>query len=423
MADITVPLGHGMMGGAWKAVRVVDPLEVHGWVLLSDTLPIVFASLDWCELRNEGYHDWQAALARAAMTTPDRVMLTTVHQHDAPVVDPGAERLLRARRLEGSVCDPAFHQLVLERVAAAVRRSLSDPIEVTHLGHGQAQVERVASNRRYLMPDGGVRFDRTSATRNAFAIEAGEGVIDPILRTLSFWSGDVPLSTTSFYAVHPMSYYGQGEVSADFPGIARRLRETQLPGCQQIYASGASGNVTAGKYNSGARENRAVLAGRLADAMSRAWDTTRRVPISAPGFRSSAVTLPVRDSAGFDAESLEGQLRPGVAPFKQCLAAMGLSWRERVATGRPIAVPCLDFGEAALVVLPGESYVEFQLLAQSLRPEAMVCVAGYGDGATGYVPTERHREEGDANLADWCWVGPGSERNLTEALRAVLRPR
>ena len=35
-------------------------------------------------------------------------------------------------------------------------------------------------------------------------------------------SGKRPVLAWSCYAVHPMSYYGQGEVSADFPGLARR---------------------------------------------------------------------------------------------------------------------------------------------------------------------------------------------------------
>ncbi len=227
---------------------------------------------------------------------------------------------------------------------------------------------------------------------------------------------------TSFYAVHPMSYYGQGEVSADFPGLARRARERAVPGCGQIYVSGASGNVTAGKYNTGARENRATLAARLEVAMAAAWHATRRVPISSLAFRTVEARFPLRETTGFSEAELRAQLQPGMPPFKQCLAAMGLSWRDRVASGLPVRVPCLDLGAAALVVLPGESYVEFQRHAQSLGSGKAIFVAGYGEGATGYVPTERHREEADTNLVDWCWVGPGSERVLKDALEAVLLP-
>ena len=87
----------------------------------------------------------------------------------------------------------------------------------------------MASNRRYLMPNGAVRFDRTSSTRDPIARDAPENLVDPWLKTLSFWDGDTPLAAVSAYAVHPMSYYGQGDVSADFPGLARRRRQLYRP--------------------------------------------------------------------------------------------------------------------------------------------------------------------------------------------------
>jgi len=410
-----------MMGGAWLSKTVADPLEAHGFVLTGLDAPVVFVSMDWCELRNAAYRRWQEVLGRGAGTSPERVMISTIHQHDAPVADLGAEAILRERGLTGTVCDPAFHETAVQRVAASLREGLAGAQRVTHLGTGKAKVEKVASNRRYTLPDGQVRFDRTSATRNVFAIEAEEGVVDPWLRTLSFWNEERPLAAVSFYAVHPMSYYGQGEVSADFPGLARRSRERDLPGVASIYVSGCSGNVTAGKYNTGARENRLVLAERLRVGMARAWDETVRVKVKRGTFRSVPLVLEPRSSAGFTESDLMAKLVPSAKPFDQCLAAMGLSWRRRVSTGRPIEVSCLDLGDAVVLLLPGETYVEYQLRAQSLRPDDFVCVAGYGDGATGYVPTEKHWEEKDSNLGDWCWVAPGSEGRLMAAVGSALR--
>jgi hypothetical protein len=270
---------------------------------------------------------------------------------------------------------------------------------MTQIGLGQARVEGVASNRRYAMPDGAIRWDRTSATKNAYAIAADEGLIDPWLRALSFWDGGDPIAAVSFYAVHPMSYYGQGDISADFPGLARRMRQEEMPDVFQVYVSGASGNVTAGKHNTGARENRPVLAGRLKQAMVEAWRSTRRMPAHSCELRVAKLDLEPRASDGFRLEELERALTNEAKPFEQCLAAMG---------------------GAAIVLLPGESYIEYQLHAQSLRPNDFICVAGYGDGATGYVPTEAHWREGDTNLRDWCWVAPGSEPRMKAAIAQAL---
>jgi len=380
----------------------------------------VFLALDWCEIRNDALTRWQEVLAEAASTKPKRVMICAIHQHDAPVADLEAERILRANKAAATICDLDFHERAVQSVASALRECLKAAQTVTHIGAGQAKVERIASNRRYLMPDGSVRFDRTSSTRNSFAIEAAEGLIDPWLKTLSFWNEDKALAALSGYAVHPMSYYGSGEVSADFPGLARERRQRDVPGVKQIYFSGCSGNVTAGKYNNGDRENRAALADRLYQAMVAAWKNTKRYPLETAKFSSTPVRLEPRDGPGFTVEDLRKKLGTETKPFQQCLAALALSWRQRADAGHRIELPLLDLGVAQLLVLPGETYVEYQLAAQRARPESFVLVAGYGEGATGYIPTEKHFEEKDPNLGDWCWVAPGCERRLLACIRQAL---
>jgi len=419
-ADVTVPVGHGMMGGAWRATKVVDPLEARGVVLTGGGAPVVLVSVDWCEIRNDAYERWQTVLAAAAGTTRERVLVTSVHQHDAPVADLTAERLLRAAGRPGSVCDPEFHELAVRRVADAVRAGLKAARRFTHIGTGRARVEQVASNRRYVAPDGRVRFDRMSRTTNPAAVTAPEGTIDPWLRTLSFWYGDEPLAAVSTYAVHPMSHYGAGEVSADFPGLARRARQAALPSVFQIYCSGCSGNVVAGKYNSGTPEQRAVLAGRLERAMAAAWAATRRRPVERLDLRVEPVRLEPRGGLGFTVDDLDRRMRTEPKPFQQCLAALGLSWRRRADAGHRIDVPALDLGPAQFLLLPGEAYVEFQLAAEEARAAGFVVVAGYGECAPGYIPTERHIAEGDTNLTDWCWVAPGAESRLLDVIRRAL---
>ena len=67
-------------------------------------------------------------------------------------------------------------------------------------------------------------------------------------------------------------------------------------------------------------------------------------------------------------------------------AALCLAWLRRI--DRPIQLSCLDLGNALVVHLPGEPFVEYQLKAQQLRPDAFVCVAGYGDYGPMYIPTD-----------------------------------
>src|SRR6187431_1842005 len=87
-ADVTPPIGHPCMGGGIKPVeKIGDPLFAHGFVLMSDAKPIVVVSVDWCEIRNDAYERWRSVLAEAAKTDKERVLVTAIHQHDAPIAD------------------------------------------------------------------------------------------------------------------------------------------------------------------------------------------------------------------------------------------------------------------------------------------------------------------------------------------------
>jgi hypothetical protein len=156
--------------------------------------------------------------------------------------------------------------------------------------------------------------------------------------------------------------------------------------------------------------------------MAAAWAATRRFPLRQAGFRVVPLRFEPRGDAGFSKTELLQRLKSDPKPFGQCLAALGLSWRTRLESGQAVDLPVLDLGEAVLALLPGETYVEYQLLAQKLRADSFVMAIGYGESGTGYIPTSLQVAEHDGNLADWCWVSPAAEQVLTEGLKKALTP-
>ena len=436
--DVTIPLGHPCMGGGIApASKVVQPLLAKGLVLTGAEKPFVVVCFDWCEIRGSAFEDWRNGLAEECGTDPQRVLITSTHVHDAPVMDPEAEYLLheteksgawkklpapeaKARIQLASVCWPDFNRLCIQRARIAMKEALSKKRLVTHFGIGRAQVKEVASNRRYLTPEGKVLYNRMSRTADPVARQADAGDIDPWLRTLSFWEGDTPLCALHSYAVHPMSYYGAGEISIDFVGLARERMQEEHPTVHQMYASGCSGNVTAGKWNDGAPGTREALAGKIHTAMQEAWKETKKLPLEKAGFQLAKIPLGARNSIGFTEEALRHRLAHDPGPFARAEAAMGLAWYERVKAGHQIDLPMVDLGAAQLLLLPAESYVEFQLHAQELRPDSFVMVMGYGECGPVYIPIERAWQERDTNLLDWAWVPPGSEEIMKKAIREVM---
>lgn len=417
--DVTPPDGHPLCGGWIEPVRGVDdPLRALGVVLLGVGKPVVLCVVDWTGLRNEAFITWRKALAEAAHTTPEHVSLHCVHPHNAPFADVEAQKLIAMAGAPKSL-DLKYFDECVKKSAEAIKLALAKAVRFSHIGTGSAEVKEVASARRIVGPDGKVKFTRTSATANNAIRDEPEGLIDPKLRTLSFWDGEKPLAALSFYACHPMSYYGDGRVSADFCGLARQKRQDET-GVFQLYFNGCGGNVTAGKYNDGAKANRAVLRDRIYTAMAAAWKDSRRTQIKGWDWRFEAVKLPPRAEASFAlAESKKLLEDPRAPAARRNNAAYQIAWLKRINT--PIEVNCLDFDGSVLnLFLPGEPFVEFQLAAQKMRPDVVVNVAAYGDDGPGYIPTAKAYLEGGYEPTV-ALAGPDSEDILLKAMRKLLK--
>lgn len=422
--DATPPLGSPLSGGQRPPARtIVDPLSARGIVLLGAQKPIVLVAVDWIGIGNEGLEAWRTALAAAAGTTVDHVSVHTLHQHDAPGFDLTAERLLERRGLGGQLCNVVFGCQTIERAAHAVREAMRKPQKVTHLGLGRGRVAQVASNRRVLGPDGTVQYVRYSACQIPEARAAPEGVIDPYVRLISFWNGNRPVASLTYYATHPQSYYGRGGVSADFVGMARALREAALPETVHIHFNGASGNVTAGKYNDGSPEMRPVLAQRLAEGMKAAWDATVRTPIRARdiGWRVRPVSLPLSERLKDTAAPLKILDNPQAPLPERIRAARDLAWVERHSANSKTDLACLRLGDAYVLFMPGEPFVEYQLAAQEMRPERFVAMAAYADYGPGYIGTGIAYSQGGYETGPVSLTSPDVEEVLMNALRQLLR--
>lgn len=418
--DATPPLGSAM---AYDPVRRLDELTLRcrGIVLLGADKPIVLCAVDWIGIANEGHDAFRDALAEAAGTTRERVAVHTVHQHDAPGCDFTAERIIEELKSDDyGRFDGAFHRQVLQRAADAVRSGVAQAQPVTHYGWGVAEVQEIASNRRIPGPDGRIRATRYTATKDAALRAEPEGVIDPQVSLLSFWNGDVPLAVLSYYACHPQSYYRTGVPSPDFPGIARFIRGQSVPEALHVHFNGAGGNIGAGKYNDGSKENRMQLALRLAEGMRQAWQSTQRRPLSVGdvGWQSVPVRLPL--APHLNSEELVKAITTG--PARGYIAeADQLAWLKRHQAGQAIDITCLTAGTARVLHMPGELFVEYQLAAKAMRPDLNVAMAAYGEYGPGYIGTAVAYDEGGYETSPRASnVAPEAEQVLTAAMKKLL---
>jgi hypothetical protein len=418
--DVTPPIGSHMaytpVTNTWNL-----GLRGRGVVLLGTGEPIVLCAVDWIGIANESHDAFCNALAAAAGTTPSRVAVHTLHQHDAPDCDFSAERILKEAGMNTRQYEGTFQRQAISNLAAAVRTALSRAEPVTHLGLGESRIEKVASNRRVFMPDGKVRV-RYTACADPQLLAAPEGTVDPVVSQVSFWNGEKPLAVLSYYATHPQSYYGTGIPNPDFPGLARFQRDLAVPVALHVHFNGAGGNIGAGKYNDGAATNRMTLAQRVADGMRRAWENTKREPLEAGAVAWTVESIALPPSKHLSKDALETELRERNPELATRGDASRLAWLRRCESGHKVDVSCLKLGRARILHLPGEAFVEYQLAAKAQRPDLFVAVAAYGDYAPWYIGTAiAYKEGGYETEPRSSNVAPEVEAVLMGAIRKLLQ--
>lgn len=414
--DVTPPLGT-VIYSSYEPLTVVEhPLLAKGVILEENGTRYVLCAVDWCELLNSTHRMFREKLAAATETDISRVAVQTVHQHTAPYADGDAFGLLQAA--ENPPATPGMESLEgpADRVADAARRALAALAPYDGVGVGRAKVDRVASNRRVPIGEGKVGF-RASSCRDPKLVEAPEGEIDPYVKTVTFFSGDTPLLRMHYYATHPQSFYGDTRASYDFPGMARETLQ-EKEGVFQIYFTECAGDIAAGKYNDGTREAREGLYQRLLAGMEASAAATTRIPLEAIRWRTAPLLLTPRDDAGYGEAEMRAQLaNPAETPRRRYDAAYAIAFRERAH--EPFELSSLEMGGIHILHLPGEPMIPYQFYAQSLRPDAMVMVAGYGDCAPAYLCLERSFAEGGYEPSASLIV-PESESLIRAAIQRLM---
>jgi hypothetical protein len=419
--DVSPPVGHSLCGGLVQSARGKrDPLFARGLILDDGRTRVLLCAVDYCCLVGRAHRQVVRALARAAGISPACIALHTVHQHDAPYIHLDAEPLLKRHGI-GQI-DEAWWGATVKKIgqaAASVRRFQ----RVNAVGVGEARVAGCASNRRLIGRNGRVHAMRFSMTTDPALQAWPVGLIDPLLRSITLWSGRELVASLNYYACHPQSAYRRGLISADSIGEALRLTRQQFPAAFHLYFNGCGANITFGKFATKSPEaNIRLFGARIADGIARGIrhsETTCVAPHSLI-WRSRSVRLPVH------VRLARTQAERWLASPRQLLpvrvvAAWALEAASRRRRWGQVKVQSLRLGPAWIVHLPAEVFVEYQLYAQSLRPEEFVAVAAYGEGGMFYLPTaEAFREGGYEVDALSSYSSPATEPLLKAAIRCAL---
>lgn len=419
LADITPELTDRPCNGLiFPEVQSVEhPLQARGIILQTPERTFLLLSLDLVGISHGSCDFLLNGLSEAFQIPVEHIALHSVHQHTAPMLDLDVVRTANSLDKDFQEKHLLYHQKILESLIPAIQKAKTNLQPVDQISATTATVSQVAGNRRVRKPDGSIAV-RFSASKDPFLIEAPEGLIDPVLRTLTFLHNDTPVTQLHYYATHPQTYYGDGRVSWDLPGIARQQQEKES-GIFQIYFTGCAGNVTLGKYNRGDSESRAILVQRLLTAMreSSNWQASDalKIPVSADTpitWSVLPIPFPVRfdeDFAPEIAHQVAGNPKHPIATRNR--AAMSVHHHQWMEQKKFPLASKLQIGPLQMLHLPAEPFVEYQLLAQKLSaPGTFTTVAAYGNqcGPWYYGPDSIFEDNGGYEQT-WSISGPGQK--------------
>ena len=420
-ADITPPMGAPLVGGLNDPTSSVEhPIYAKGFVLRDADKTVAFVAFDYTGLCNRSYSEMKNTIAEAIGTDPDHVAVVSLHLHTAPGPDTDTQLVI------DQLNDPTMVQCtdlkdfesVKTKVARAAAASLEELQPVTAIGNAMYPVDRVASNRLMVSPLGGEAGTRWSRCVDEEYYAAPEGLIDGFLRSLTFYNDDQPLLTVHFYATHPQSFYGDGRITYDVPGIAREALEEET-GVFQIYCNGGGGNIAMGKYNRGTPEDRAALADRILHAMKMAKTKERKEPVSSFDWAVEKMIITQRTEPewqdDFNRARLVDKSKEG---WERLMGAMVLALNERLRNNPEFELNALAIGSARILTFPGEPFVEYQLAAQKFALPNIMYFSGYNDFALQYVPTKEAFSAGGYEPT-WSFT-PENEALFMQSIQNVL---
>ncbi len=417
--EVTPPIGHSLCGGLLPpATTCRDPLWARGLIIDDGVTRVVLCVIDFCAIDGRAHRQACEALAMGANTSASRVALHTVHQHDAPYVISEPESELQRHGI--GQLDQTWWNDVLRRLQDGTVNVHYR--EFTEIGIGSARVKKCASNRRMLDENGKVFTTRFSLCEDRKIKALPIGLIDPMLKSVTFWNESQLVASMNFYAVHPQSAHGRGTISADCIGEALRLTTERYPGAQHLYFTGCAGNITLGKYSTTDPElNIRRFGQRIADGISEAVEKSknRRSREKNLYWESRAINLPL--SIRISKKQARTILESGKANLPEKVGAAWALAAHNTSNWNCVAVQTLSFAEATVLFLPGEPFIEYQLHALKKHPRRFIAVAAYGDGKMFYVPTARAFSEGGYELMPTrCYTTCDAEDSLKNQIDGAL---
>jgi len=389
--DITPPPGIRLWGYSDRktpATGTLDPLFARVLVLEAGEKRVGLVTVDLGRAFGPASLEW---LREATRSQVSFLVVAASHTHSGPVVqDHYAD------------ATPAWESTALKKIADAVKQAAAHLV-AARIGVGYG-VAYIGHNRLRVNQNGTVEwFERNSTEVPTAPVDGTVSVL-----RVDAANGD-PIAILVNYACHAVVFGSDNlQYSADFPAALSETVQAAFGGkaiC--FFLQGAAGDIN--PYY-------AVTALTAGGVQARDW-TGQALGQEVARVAKDIHTEPHENpQLQFSEDRLKVRMRWNPVKWKEAMAAVFGPEASQTFPAKvpeevelPVATVLID-RTIALLFLPGEPFVEYQMAWRQRCPADHAFLVGYANGYNGYFPTLRSATLGGygaANPATWVEVGAG----------------
>ncbi|MBT5329897.1 MAG: hypothetical protein HOL51_27660 [Gemmatimonadetes bacterium] len=454
MVDITPPMEAHLCGDGTGQHRpahtVLESLYAKALVFDAGGQRVCMLALDLTVVGKPYTDQIRQTVAEALNTTPAAVIVCATQTHSAPslgtfMLDPNfpLEMGPDTQYIRGS--EDAYIDFVIpQAIAAAIQAGKN--LAPTQMGCGRGLLGDFSFNRR------GITRKGTIVMPKPFGVPKQplgpkdlcylEGPIDPEVGVLAFRGDSTMLGLLLHHTCHPVINFGKPEhyhaVSADWPGSWSAAMQTKLgTNCVPLVVNGCCGNINPWHpFDANFTPDHHRMGTALATMTNQIMASMTYTSEACIKFTSCSIPLSFRTIPPARSAAVETILSAHpYPPFRNDGSGVDPTWF-RAASTRSVELqqqrqPYFDYeiqvfriGDAALVALPGEPFVEGQLAIKLDSPAAFVQIAHMASHYVGYLPTReacnRDGHESNIDVTYWAKFAPGSLEQVVQKTREMI---
>lgn len=376
---------------------VHDELLAKALVIDNGDVRIAMVTCDLIAIPEPIANAVKARIQERCGISPECVMVNATHTHSGA----GVSNLLGVGEDEGYTTWLPLK--VADAVELAVKR-----MQPARAGFASVMEDRISFYRRWLMKDGTVRMN--PGLNNPDLVRP-MGEIDPELAMMYVEGVDgTPISVVASFSLHYVGTGSVGQVSADYFGQFFNLMRHYIGGnCVPILWNAASGQINNNDYSGEriwrdrghprARRMANVLAGHVLTEIQ-LMDLNEELALEAVTgtleFSRKVITETDLDIAeqilagGYEYEEGPFSWVVGQPVRKDRVGVYARQCQRLAALPEQMTAPvqAIRLGDAAILALPGEIFVETGLRIKAQTSASPLMLVSLANGSIGYVCTD-----------------------------------